>query len=84
MTICQDYSCSRYDHAYPYLINNDPRLGDPEERTFEFKSCSGVLAMDILDEQIPALDSGQQAILLSVAKAHVPHRTHVWEHYHVI
>ncbi|KAK2761656.1 hypothetical protein FQN54_001484 [Arachnomyces sp. PD_36] len=62
----EDYSCSRYDQAYPYLINNDERLGDPSTRNFQFKSCSGALTQDVLDEQIPAIDSEQQAILLSV------------------
>ncbi|EEP82612.1 predicted protein [Uncinocarpus reesii 1704] len=61
-----DYACSRYDHAYPYLINNDPRLGDLKNRKFQFKSCSGAKSDDVLKKQIPSIDSGQQAILLSV------------------
>ncbi|RYP41460.1 hypothetical protein DL768_010499 [Monosporascus sp. mg162] len=27
-----DWACSRHDHAYPYIVNNDPRLGDPSGR----------------------------------------------------
>lgn len=60
-----DFACSRYDHAYPYLVNNDSALGDPSTRTFQFLSCSGALTKDILEKQIPRLNSDQQAILLS-------------------
>ncbi|KND93383.1 Lipase 1 [Tolypocladium ophioglossoides CBS 100239] len=60
-----DWACSRYDHAYPNLINEDPRLGDKSNRKFQFHSCSGAVIKDILDEQIPRVDSSQQAILLS-------------------
>ncbi|KAB5550778.1 SGNH hydrolase-type esterase domain-containing protein, partial [Coniochaeta sp. 2T2.1] len=62
----RDWACSRYDHAYPYLVNNDPSLGDPSKRTFQFLSCSGALSKDVLEKQIPRLSSDQQAILLSV------------------
>lgn len=64
-----DYACSRYDQAHPYLINQDPRLGDTSARSFQFKSCSGAVAQDVLDEQIPAINKDQQAILLSVGKS---------------
>lgn len=67
--ICQDWSCSRYDHSYPYLINTDERLGDPAKRKFQFKSCSGAVTKDVLEKQIPSIDSGQQAILLSIGKS---------------
>lgn len=62
----KDWACSRYDHAYPYLINNDPTLGDPSNRTFQFLSCSGAVTKDVLETQIPNLSSNQQAILLSI------------------
>ena len=61
-----DWACSRYDHAYPYLVNSDPSLGDPSKRTFQFLSCSGALSKDVLEKQIPRLSSDQQVILLSV------------------
>jgi hypothetical protein len=61
-----DYTCSRYDHAHPYLIHHDDRIGDPAARTFQFKSCSGALTADVLGEQIPAIDAGQEVILLSI------------------
>jgi len=64
-----DYACSRYDQAYPYLINQDSRLGDPSARKFQFKSCSGAVAQDVLDDQIPNIDGNQQAILLSVGES---------------
>ena len=65
LTWQQDYACSRYDHAYPRLVNKDARLGDPSKRNFQFRSCSGAVIDDILKEQIPQVDSGQQVILLS-------------------
>jgi len=61
-----DWSCSRYDHAYPYLINNDPSLGNPASRDFQFLSCSGALADDVLQKQIPQLKQNQDVILLSI------------------
>ncbi|PGH17920.1 hypothetical protein AJ79_00819 [Helicocarpus griseus UAMH5409] len=61
-----DWSCSRYDQAYPNLINNDARLGDPGARKFQFKSCSGATTEDVLEKQIPSLDKDQQAIILSI------------------
>ncbi|KAL6229677.1 SGNH hydrolase-type esterase domain-containing protein [Aspergillus navahoensis] len=61
-----DYACSRYDHAYPYLVNQDERLGDPANRNFQFRSCSGAVIKDVLEKQIPAIDNDQQAILLSI------------------
>ncbi|KAJ4307499.1 hypothetical protein N0V84_012688 [Fusarium piperis] len=30
----QDFACARYDHAYPYLVNQDSRIGDPSGRKF--------------------------------------------------
>ncbi|OGM49583.1 hypothetical protein ABOM_001752 [Aspergillus bombycis] len=60
-----DWACSRYDHAYPYLINTDERLGDPGTRTFEFKSCSGAVINDVINDQIPNISGNQQVILLS-------------------
>jgi hypothetical protein len=67
-----DYACSRYDHAYPYLIHHDSRLGDPTIRTFQFKSCSGALTADVVNDQIPKIDSNQQIILLSAGKRSLP------------
>ncbi|KAJ0413256.1 fibronectin type III domain protein [Aspergillus carlsbadensis] len=60
-----DWVCSRYDHSYPYLVNQDERLGDPAGRTFQFKSCSGAVIADVINDQIPLLSSNQQVILLS-------------------
>lgn len=63
--IDQDSDCARYDHSYPYLVNQDGRLGDSTKRKFQFESCSGAVVQDVIDDQIPAVDSGQQVILLS-------------------
>ncbi|TLD05009.1 uncharacterized protein PgNI_09260 [Pyricularia grisea] len=60
-----DYSCSRYEHSYPQLIHTDGRLGNPSTRSFQFKSCSGAVVKDVVEKQIPSLDSLQQVILLS-------------------
>lgn len=49
-------------------MNTDSRLGDPSKRKFQFKSCSGAVTSDVLNIQIPSLDSGQNAIMLSIGK----------------
>jgi len=67
-TSAEDYACSRYDHSYPYIINSDGRLGDKASRNFQFKSCSGAVISDVVDKQIPAIDSNQQVILLSAGE----------------
>ncbi|KAK4198547.1 hypothetical protein QBC40DRAFT_308196 [Triangularia verruculosa] len=61
-----DFACARYDHAYPYLVNQDSRIGDPSGRNFQFLSCSGAVMKDVLDKQIPQLDNNQDAITLSI------------------
>ncbi|OBT40677.1 hypothetical protein VE00_08681 [Pseudogymnoascus sp. WSF 3629] len=58
-----DWACSRYDRSYPKIISNDPRLGSPN---FQFVSCSGAVAKEVVEKQIPLLDNNQDAILLSV------------------
>ncbi|KAF4982276.1 hypothetical protein FZEAL_2062 [Fusarium zealandicum] len=60
-----DENCRRYDHSYPYLINEDERLVDPPKRKFQFKSCSGAVAENTVESQIPSIDLDQQVILLS-------------------
>lgn len=68
--MCQDWACSRYDHSYPFLINTDERLGDdPSKRKFQFQSCSGAVTNDVLETQVPLIDSDQQVILLSIGKS---------------
>lgn len=63
--IIAEFNCRRYDHSYPWLIHQDPRLGDEEDRDFQFESCSGALTQDVIDDQIPELNSGQQIIMVS-------------------
>ncbi|KAM0691538.1 hypothetical protein Q7P36_007737, partial [Cladosporium allicinum] len=60
-----DRLCSRYDHSYPYLLNQDGWLGDASARTFQFVSCSGAVTKDVLETQIPRIDGNQEIILLS-------------------
>jgi hypothetical protein len=57
-----DWACSRYDHSYPALINNDVRLGDASNRKFQFLACSGATAMDMLSKQVPSLSTGIDAV----------------------
>ncbi|KAL9572343.1 hypothetical protein ACKAV7_003544 [Fusarium commune] len=61
-----DFACARYDHAYPYLVNQDSRIGDHSGRKFQFLSCSGAVTTDVLEKQIPHLDNNQDAITLSI------------------
>jgi hypothetical protein len=63
-----DENCRRYDHSYPYLINHDERLGDASKRKFQFKSCSGAVIKNVIEDQLPDIDAGQQVILLSAGK----------------
>jgi hypothetical protein len=65
----QDYACSRYDQSYPYLVYTDERLGGDSPPNWQFLSCSGAVAQDVLDKQIPDLNPGQQAIMLSIGRA---------------
>lgn len=60
-----DWSCSRYSESYPMLFNEDERFGDSKDRKFQFKSCSGAVVKDVLDNQIPEISDGQDVILLS-------------------
>lgn len=64
-----DWLCSRYDHAYPNLMNQSPMLGDPSKRTFEFYSCSGAVVSEIVNDQLPRISSGQDIITLSAGKS---------------
>ncbi|KAF5660854.1 integrin alpha n-terminal [Fusarium heterosporum] len=61
-----DFACARYDHAYPYILNQDSTIGDPSKRKFQFLSCSGAVMKDVLEKQIPNLDGDQDAITLSI------------------
>jgi hypothetical protein len=65
----QDFAYTRYDHAYPYLINQDSRIGDPSGRKFQLLSCSSAIIQDMLDKQIPQLDDNQDAIILSIGES---------------
>ncbi|QIW96307.1 hypothetical protein AMS68_001825 [Peltaster fructicola] len=60
-----DFSCSRYDHSYPYLLSQDLRLGDLAKRNFQFLSCSGAVSKDVIEKQLPRLEGNQDVILLS-------------------
>ncbi|KAJ5178836.1 hypothetical protein N7492_002046 [Penicillium capsulatum] len=59
------WACSRYDKAYPNLVNENSAFGDSSKRKFQFESCSGALTKDVTDDQVKRLDDGQHAIMLS-------------------
>jgi hypothetical protein len=63
--LCIDWGCSRYDNAFPKLLHQDARLGDPTQRKSQFLSCSGSLVKDVAEQQIPKVDANQDLILLS-------------------
>jgi hypothetical protein len=46
-------------------VKTDARFGD-NEPNFQFLSCSGARSKEIREKQIPDLNSGQDAIMLSV------------------
>lgn len=48
-----DWSCSRYDHAYPALLASYEGLANA---TFQFLACSGALSTDVLAKQVPAIN----------------------------
>jgi hypothetical protein len=54
-----DRTCRRYDHSYPYLLNNDPRLGDHQgdRRRFQPLTCTGARISDVIEKQVPQLSS---------------------------
>jgi hypothetical protein len=54
-----DRTCRRYDHSYPYLLNNDPGLGDHQgdRRRFQPLTCTGARIRDVIEKQVPQLTS---------------------------
>lgn len=58
-----DWSCSRWDGAYPNLMNQMEGFTDKD---FKFLACSGWTSVQIKDKQVPMLDDkSQQVITLS-------------------
>lgn len=43
----EDYDCSRYDHAYPALVNN---AFGPAVEDFQYTACSGDRSQQIFDQ----------------------------------
>jgi GDSL-like lipase/acylhydrolase family protein len=60
-----EYGCSRYDGGYPSLINQDDRLGNSSNRTFQYIACSGLKSTEILAKQVPHLKDGLDLITIS-------------------
>ncbi|CAH0020345.1 unnamed protein product [Clonostachys rhizophaga] len=56
-----EWNCRRYDLSYPWLINQDPRLGPPEMRSFQFESSSGAVTQD----QVILLSAGGNDVELT-------------------
>ncbi|KAF5586149.1 fibronectin type III domain protein [Fusarium subglutinans] len=65
----QDRACARYDHVYPYLVNQHSQIGDESGRKSQFLSCSGAVTTDVVEKQIPRLDNNQEVITLSIESA---------------
>ena len=62
-----DFVCSRYDQAYPNVVNENFYLGDKKDRDFKFLACSGVEADHVLKKQIPKLsDASLDMATLSI------------------
>lgn len=59
-----DWSCSRYSHAYPYLLQNS-LFGHDSKRTHQFLACTGATSTMILETQVPALDTNLDLITIS-------------------
>ena len=60
------YWCSRYDLAYPNLINMDERMGTNSNRDFLFRACSGAVTGDVENQLWWFTDHSLDAITLSV------------------
>ncbi|KAF2490541.1 SGNH hydrolase [Lophium mytilinum] len=60
-----DWSCSRYDHSYPSLLNSKTFLGDNPNRTHQYLACSGATSEEVLAKQVSALDEDLDVITVS-------------------
>jgi hypothetical protein len=58
--------CSRFDGSYPVVLNNDPALGDNPSRQFQDFACSGSTIADVLNKQVPQLDTDEDMVTLTV------------------
>jgi lysophospholipase L1-like esterase len=52
-------ACSQYSYGYPNQINTDDNLGANPNRKFQYLGCSGALVSDVLQKQVPKLNSPQ-------------------------
>lgn len=57
-----DFLCSRYNRSYPALISNDGWTNQVSNLSFQFLACSGATSGDILRDQVPKLEDGQDAV----------------------
>ncbi|KAF2811078.1 SGNH hydrolase [Mytilinidion resinicola] len=60
-----DWSCSRYDHSYPSLLNSNGFLGENPNRTHQYLACSGATSEEVLVKQASALDDDLDVITVS-------------------
>jgi hypothetical protein len=62
--ISDAWLCSRWNESCPKIMNKAPAFGDGK-REFSFLACSGRIARQIKEEQVPKLkDKTQQLITL--------------------
>jgi lysophospholipase L1-like esterase len=56
-----DYKCSRYDHAYPAIIN---RALGPSVQDFQFVACTGDRSVQIY-EQVSNMKGSQDLVIMT-------------------
>ena len=62
----QDQFCARGTLAFPNIINQDERMGEPAHRTFQFLACSGAKSKDVVEKQVPLMGNDQSLITMSI------------------
>lgn len=59
-----EFYCSRYAQSYPNILHTS-LLGDDDQRTHQFLSCSGATSTEILEKQVPALNTNIDLLTIS-------------------
>jgi lysophospholipase L1-like esterase len=59
-----DWSCSRYANSYPNMLYKLLHMEDAN-RTHQFLACSGAASTEILEKQVPALDTDLDLLTIS-------------------
>jgi lysophospholipase L1-like esterase len=59
-----EFYCSRYAESYPNILHTS-LLGNDDQRTHQFLSCSGATSTEILNKQVPALHDNLDLLTIS-------------------